>query len=1517
MVFAFFWGISARAAQVTIDDTVHTTAASHLGGSPRTVFINQNTGYAFYRDSTGACVYSKTTDGGATWGAAVTVDSQTDCISIAVWYDQWTPGDTGTRIHIATIDTSVDDIWYSSFNTANDTFDNTIFNISDNAAYGGTLTAGTNYVSITKSTTGALYAATLDGSDSIVMQCTANCTTDANWVENSPTFTLGNDPPILLPQASGAVMLLQWDISADDLQHKIFNGTSWDANWTTIEANAADNTTYDAAFGAAIDPSTFDVYLAAADDIATLGGSDDDIKVWRYSAGAWSARTDVVTDSACAGVSNCGITGAKIARDPNTDYLYVLYSAQSTPGTAASANVYWKYSTDGGSTWSAEFGPVYSTNDDIYGVRLSLMGSSTERIYATWYAATPDDLFGRPIAPKTFEQSAYRFFANTDSTDVGSPLAAQNNGAILSSSGQAFRLRMLLHIGVSDLFGNEGVFKIQFSQRGADGQCDSAFNGENYQDITTSTLIAFYDNSTPADGAVLIANADDPTHNGHTIVNQTYEELNNATNSQGAINVGQDGKWDFSLYDNGAVGGTTYCFRIVKASGSSLLETYSVIPEITIASAPYLTQRGFIFENDDGVNVNVNTTSTAENTTLTMEKGERAVFRVQVENSGDQATTTNFYLQWATTTDSCVPSLSWQQLNATSEVSWSLGLSGGSGDALTSSKISGGQGVFVNGRWFEGADNTGSFDFSTSTYTEFGFMIHTANALASTTYCLRLTQNGSFLNEYQNFGSLFITSTPTKKFSKEAVFTLPATTTDLTYYLDNRGYQSLASDDDIRDIIASSSSIPIFLFANQNSTNTDAIVITWQGQSSVSPASNPVYLQIWNGASWVDIDSNNSAGADTDFEFSDWKTGSQYYDAENWVYLRVYQASGTQTLRTDYINISFASPITISGYVFTDEGLTTSTAGSIISLAIEGELIASTTASTTNGFYSFSVLPSATGTPITVFVDQTTGESGGAITRYQGSGDLSNFNIYVNYVILRHEDSGPITNQDIGHFDSEDPGGANAPFTVSSGPSYVLAVEAGHTLYIAPDKTYEPAWNVSTPYLKVANNATLSAGNTTIIIEDSGNSFLVNGNFQSATSTIIFEGTSNTNIPSLTYYNLTINPASSTPTFTFSSGSLTINNNFLATTSESAQATIDATAVSNMSVGNDFSVSQNQSFLAPSSLSVAGDWTNNGIFSHQNGTVIFNGATQQAVSGNLNASSSFNVLVFTNNSGSDNPFQPSIVLNASTTAATSTITTGSVRVQFQAGATFEFNNVAWNGQASTTRIFFRSSASGTQWYLTVNNPTPVSYVNVQDSNASSTSGGIDAENGTNYDAGNNVNWFIDAPTVATENATNIKMKSATLNATVDLGDRSQVTLLFYWREVGTTTWSTTTLQTATSSGIYSQNIAGLAASTTYEFYGEIQWVEKTAQGNTLQFATMPLTLSGTVTISGNPAEGAKVWVVRDSDMSFVGWDTTNASGTYAVILPEDNTVYLVAVDYYDSANDKYYSSAKGIMFVGE
>ncbi len=181
---------------------------------------------------------------------------------------------------------------------------------------------------------------------------------------------------------------------------------------------------------------------------------------------------------------------------------------------------------------------------------------------------------------KTYNQSAYRWFENTDTTDVGTPLALQDTAVTLGSTGAAFRLRMLLHIGDGTLSANGQNFKLQFAEKS--GDCDTSFSGETYNDVTADTDIA-YNNNSPDDGDALTPNADDPAHSGHTRVDQTYEELNNFTNSQAAVPSGQDGKWDFALKDNSAPANTIYCLRVVK-SNDATLDTYTVIPEITTAA---------------------------------------------------------------------------------------------------------------------------------------------------------------------------------------------------------------------------------------------------------------------------------------------------------------------------------------------------------------------------------------------------------------------------------------------------------------------------------------------------------------------------------------------------------------------------------------------------------------------------------------------------------------------------------------------------------------------------------------------------------------------------------------------------------------------------------------------------------------------------------------------------------------------------------------------------------------------
>jgi len=185
------------------------------------------------------------------------------------------------------------------------------------------------------------------------------------------------------------------------------------------------------------------------------------------------------------------------------------------------------------------------------------------------------------LNPTTFNQSAYRLFNNTDTTDVGTALAAQNTPITLAFAGKDFRLRMLVHIGSSVFSKNSQPLKLLFAQKVG----SSCGDDETFTDVTSSSVISFKDNTTPNDEEVLTFNSNDPTHGTDTVIDQTYVESNNFTNAVGSIEASQDGKWDFALYDHGAPSNTTYCFQIVKDNGSPL-NTYTVYPEVTTAANP-------------------------------------------------------------------------------------------------------------------------------------------------------------------------------------------------------------------------------------------------------------------------------------------------------------------------------------------------------------------------------------------------------------------------------------------------------------------------------------------------------------------------------------------------------------------------------------------------------------------------------------------------------------------------------------------------------------------------------------------------------------------------------------------------------------------------------------------------------------------------------------------------------------------------------------------------------------------
>ena len=220
----------------------------------------------------------------------------------------------------------------------------------------------------------------------------------------------------------------------------------------------------------------------------------------------------------------------------------------------------------------------------------------------------------------TVAQSNFRFFANQDSLDVGSPLTTQNavfditkydatGGTRKNLQAAPFRLRWNIGIGDSgealSTSGSTGlVLRLEYAEM-VGGSCTATASSGTWADVTTSTPIQFYTgNTTATNGGQPTSDANDPTDGSNSIVYETYSTQNYFNNAQSAVYAGQDGLWDFALIVSSSAFHSSYCLRVVHDSGGSdgsLVDTYSAYPQINIAPSMTQLMRGGSWWNSSGV----------------------------------------------------------------------------------------------------------------------------------------------------------------------------------------------------------------------------------------------------------------------------------------------------------------------------------------------------------------------------------------------------------------------------------------------------------------------------------------------------------------------------------------------------------------------------------------------------------------------------------------------------------------------------------------------------------------------------------------------------------------------------------------------------------------------------------------------------------------------------------------------------------------------------------------------------
>jgi hypothetical protein len=157
-----------------------------------------------------------------------------------------------------------------------------------------------------------------------------------------------------------------------------------------------------------------------------------------------------------------------------------------------------------------------------------------------------------------------------------------------------------------------------------------------------------------------------------------------------------------------------------------------------------------------------------------------------------------------------------------------------------------------------------------------------------------------------------------------------------------------------------------------------------------------------------------------------------------------------------------SNSITVAGTVYADDGITllgaptcNSTTPNVRIVIDGGTYSASTTCSAADGSYSFTNVNYIGDPKVIVYLDTNGGVQGSAVSKTL-TGNVSNMNIYANRVIVRHEDTAPLTLADMTLFDNDND--SDVRFTAATSS---LLVQPNTELFIFASSTFAPGGSVT------------------------------------------------------------------------------------------------------------------------------------------------------------------------------------------------------------------------------------------------------------------------------------------------------------------------------------------------------------------------------------------------------------------------------------------------------------------------
>ena len=354
----------------------------------------------FYVDSGSDLAYVRTADISATtptWDSPVIVRAGR-VLAFGIWFDQWTPGDSGTIVHIAYLDSTANDVFYRKLDT------------SDNSL--GTEDAdlvSESGITITDVLSPLVH---LRGDISITKSAAST-----PFVHIAGDPAAGASEQFHIKQSTG-----DW-VSAGALFHEvagssavdrciIFPGNEADKNdifgfYIDASANSAEIKQYDASV-----PSVAQIHSLAG-LTENSSGSEASICIDQNNKHAyiafWNATDSTsadllfydMTSAATIGsvvtvISNLAESGnAHMTHDPTNDRLYLFYVNGSAGAWFSNSLGVYRFSDNNGVSWSAEQAYTEDANDGVFKLNGSMVinpSGAGATLMPLWFDLVDNDI---------------------------------------------------------------------------------------------------------------------------------------------------------------------------------------------------------------------------------------------------------------------------------------------------------------------------------------------------------------------------------------------------------------------------------------------------------------------------------------------------------------------------------------------------------------------------------------------------------------------------------------------------------------------------------------------------------------------------------------------------------------------------------------------------------------------------------------------------------------------------------------------------------------------------------------------------------------------------------------------------------------------------------------------------------------------------------------------------------------------------------------------------------------------